>query len=101
MEHYAVLGAVGAIALGTLAVLHLLVWRTERRDWSACFAAAHALGALVYAFDARLQPQAGRPNTVAAMAATAALLLLTFGTIDYVGMSRRAAARGRLIAVAA
>jgi signal transduction histidine kinase len=97
MESMAVLGTVGAVALGTLSLLHALVWRSERRRWSACFALGYALGAVVYAFDASLQPQAGRPNMVAALLAIVAMLLVTLGMIDYVGMARREAARWQIL----
>jgi signal transduction histidine kinase len=72
----------------------------DRRAWSACFAAAYAIAALVYTFDAGLQPQAGRPNVPATLLATAAMLLMTFGMTDHVGLTRRAARRWQAAAVA-
>jgi len=101
MTNYAVLGTVGAVTLATLCVLHALVWRAERLRWSACFAGAYFIGAMVYAFDAQLQPLAGRPNPLGALLAAGAVLLLTFGTLDYVAMAPRSAARWRVIAAAA
>jgi signal transduction histidine kinase len=90
------LALVGVSAHGTLCLLYMLVWRVQRQNWAACFAAAYLMSALLYAFDAQLQPVDGRPNPMAALLSMPALLLSTLGMIDYVGLRGAVARRMRI-----
>jgi signal transduction histidine kinase len=94
------LALAGVLTLGTLAVLHALVWRTLRQRWSASFSAGFALISLIYLFDAQLQPVNGRPVIGVALLAAPGLVLLMLGAIDYSGLPERPARLLRRLCVA-
>lgn len=80
---------VSALATGALAVLHGLVWRTQRQRWSLLFCLSFAVMALVYSFDARLQPIGPRPHPWATLLATVAAVTMTLAVMSYVGLQGR------------
>ncbi|HET7795721.1 MAG TPA: ATP-binding protein [Rhizobacter sp.] len=80
MEVYAV---AGAIALGVLSLLYVVVWRRQRLEWSACFALGYGAVALVYAFDRHTQPVAGRPHTLATLVGMFTVAMVTLGFLRY------------------
>jgi len=88
-----------AIALGTLALLHLVVWRAHRHRWCAAFALGYLLGALIYAFEPITRPVGDLANPYATIGALAAVLLLVDGMIDYIALTGPAARRVRAGAV--
>jgi signal transduction histidine kinase len=79
----------GALSLGTLALLHTLVWREQRQRWSALFALALGLAATLYAFDSHLLPRGDRPNPLGSLLGAVALITLTLGMVEYVGLPER------------
>lgn len=93
--------AFGAVSFVVLALLHGLVWQVQRERWSLAFAAAFAIGAAVYGFDASLRPAGDHPHPLASVMALTALTLLLVGMIDYVGVSGPLARRLRLGAIGA
>jgi len=95
MDNQGVYAVSGAIALGTLAFLHALVWRSQRQRSSLLFALAFALAALVYAFDTHARPPGGGVHPAAALAGALALTLGAWGLIDYVDVPAPLAGRLR------
>jgi signal transduction histidine kinase len=91
----------GAWALGSLALLHAIVWRVQRQRWSLQFAIGYGLAALIYSQDALLQTATRYPNRIAAALAVVSVVLITLGMIGYVALPPRVAARLRIAAVAA
>lgn len=85
--------AVGALALGMLALLHALVWRAQRQRWSALFTLCMSVGALYFAFDPWLRPAGDRANPVGSVLGALLILSLLAAMIDYVGLPRPAARR--------
>jgi signal transduction histidine kinase len=90
-----------AVAFGTLAVLHVIVWRTHRRRWCAGFALAYLLAALIFAFEPVTRPVGDRANPYAAIGALVTCVLLVDGMIDYIGLGGLAARRLRIGALGA
>ena len=89
----------GAWALGSLALLHAIVWRAQRQRWSLQFALGYALAAAIYSQDALLQATARYPNRIAAVLAAPSLVLITLAMIDYVALPPRTAARLRAVVI--
>lgn len=90
-----------ALATAALAVLHGLVWRQLRQRWSLLFAITFAVMAVVYTFDARLQPIGSQPNPWAALLAAVMAVVMTLGVMSYVGVAERVArplTRGLVVA---
>jgi len=88
----------GAVALGTLALLHGLVWRVQRQRWSAYFAVGLALCALLYAFDEFTRPSGNDANPLGSLLGAASFALFILGLIDYVRTpARRARQLGGLL----
>lgn len=81
----------GAVALGTLGLLHGLVWRVQRQRWSAYFAVGLALCALLYAFDDFTRPNGNDSNPLGSLLGAAAFALFIVGLIDYVRTPARRA----------
>ena len=94
---------VGLVTQAVLALLFGIVWRSLRGGWPAWLALGFAANAASYGFmvaglyrsELFVAPQ--RP---VALAALAAVVLITIGVIDYVGIERRLARRLSWIAVA-
>jgi signal transduction histidine kinase len=91
MQPIEVYAFVGACVHGTLCLLHGLVWRAQRLPWAACFAGAFALNAFVYAFDAQLRPEFGRPDPASVVLIAVSMVLMTEGFIGCHGLSPHAA----------
>jgi signal transduction histidine kinase len=94
MQAFGVYAVAGAIALGTLAFLHLLVWRVQRQGWSLLFALSFGVAALIFAFDVQARPPGQGAHPLAMLLGAAGLLLGSWGLIDYAGLP--APWRGRL-----
>jgi signal transduction histidine kinase len=95
MENQGVYAVAGAIALGTLAFLHALVWRAQRQRSSLLFALAFTLVALIYAFDTQARPPGMGVHPAALLAGAAGLTLCAWGLIAYVGVPDPLAGRLR------
>lgn len=80
------LALIGAVTLGTLALLHALVWRVQRQRASALFALTMALGVVFYSFYAQLMPVGGRAHPLGSLIGAVALVLLTLGMVEYVAL---------------
>ena len=87
MEAHGVYAAAGAIALGTLAFLHLLVWRSQRQSWSLLFGLVFAIAALIYAFDGQARPAGGGPHPLAMLGGALGMVLVAWALIDYAGVT--------------
>ena len=87
MEAHGVYAAAGAISLGTLAFLHLLVWRTQRQTWSFLFGLVFAIAALIYAFDDQARPVGGQPHPLAMLLGALGMVLVGWALIDYAGVA--------------
>ena len=87
MHAHDVFALAAALASGVLALLHALVWRSQRTRWSALFAIAFVFIATIYAFDGRLRPTGAGAPPVAAWLAIAAAVALTAAMVDYVGLA--------------
>lgn len=86
METSGVYAVAGAIALGTLALLHLLVWRVQRQSWSLLFALSFGAGALIYAFDVHARPPGQGAHPLAMLLGAAGLLAGSWGLIGYAAL---------------
>jgi signal transduction histidine kinase len=95
MDNQGVYAVSGAIALGTLAFLHALIWRSQRHRSSLLFASAFALGALIYAFDTQARPPGGGAHPAALLGGALGLALGAWGLIAYVDVPGPLAARLR------
>lgn len=80
-----------ALATAALAVLHGLVWRKLRQRWALLFAITFAVMAVVYTFDAQLQPIGSQPNPWAALLAAVMAVVMTLAVMSYVGLAERMA----------
>lgn len=86
MQAMGVYAVAGAIALGTLAFLHLLVWRVQRQSWSLQFALSFGAAALIYAFDVQARPPGQVAHPLAMLLGAAGLLAGSWGLIGYAGL---------------
>jgi len=91
MQHFTGYALFGTIVFGFLASLHVFVWYHQRTRWSLQFSLAYVLIGTVYALDTYLQPVAGRPNVYGTLLAMPAVITVTFGLVDYAGITGRAA----------
>lgn len=90
---------VGAVSLGTLALLYGVVWRNRRERWSASLGLCFVVLAVIYGFDRWTRPLADQPHPAATPLAALAAVLLVDGMVDYVGLEGRVARWGRVAAV--
>ncbi len=87
MEAHGGFAAAGALALGTLALMHLLVWREQRQSWSLQFALVFAIAALIYAFDGQARPQGGGPHPLALLGGALGMVLVAWALVDFAGVA--------------
>lgn len=81
---YAAYAQAGSIVMTVLALLHALVWRVQRARWSALMSLACGLAAVVYGFDAVLQPGEARGHPVGSTLGAIGLVATTLAIADYV-----------------
>lgn len=84
MNPYESFALAGALALGTLACLHAMVWRVQRQPWSAMFALGLAALTVLYAFDSTLRPLGDEQALANTLLGAASVVLLTLGIVGYV-----------------
>lgn len=84
MNPYESFALAGALALGTLACLHVVVWLAQRQPWSAMFALGLASLTVLYAFDSALRPVGDEPALANTLLGAASVVLLTLGIVGYV-----------------
>ncbi len=84
MNPYESFALAGALALGTLACLHALVWHAQRQPWSAMFALGLAAMTVVFAFDSALRPVGDEVALANTLLSAASVVLLTLGILGYV-----------------
>lgn len=103
MNPYESFALAGALALGTLACLHALVWRAQRQSWSAMFALGLAALTVVFAFDSALRPVGEEVALTNTLLSGVSVVLLTLGILGYVRVPPpwRGRLAGFVIAVAA
>ncbi|MBL8348328.1 MAG: HAMP domain-containing histidine kinase [Rubrivivax sp.] len=103
MNPYESFALAGALALGTLACLHALVWHAQRQPWSAMFALGLAALTVVFAFDSALRPVGEEVALANTLLSATSLVLMTLGILGYVQVPPpwRARLAGFVIAVAA
>lgn len=95
MNPYESFALAGALALGTLACLHALVWRAQRQAWSAMFALGLGALTVVFAFDSALRPVGEEVALANTLLSAASAVLLTLGIVGYVQVP--APWRGRVV----
>ncbi len=91
MQTTDVYAAAGALSLGVLGLMFLLVWRHQREPSAALFAGGYLMAALLYALEPYTRPMANQPSLLSALLSVPALLLVTLGFVRYVGLPRTAA----------
>jgi len=84
MNPYESFALAGALALGTLACLHALVWQAQRQAWSAMFALGLGALTVVFAFDSSLRPVGEEVALANTLLSAISLVLLTLGMLGYV-----------------
>lgn len=100
MQAFEVYALAGVLSLGTLALLHGLVWRVQRERSSALFSAGYLMLMLIFLFDDRLQPVNGRPMVATAVVSAAGFVLLFLAAVDCSGVGERWAKALRVAACA-
>ena len=101
MQAIDIYALVGAVSHGVLALLFVMVARSQRARGPAWFALTFALLALIYLFDAQLRPGAEqRPHPLATVLGTCAAVLMTLGIVEYTNLQGRAARWVRRLTVA-
>jgi signal transduction histidine kinase len=86
-----VVAVAGVLVLGVLALLFAFVWRALREHWALLLALSFAVLAVLYGIVASGHYHVGLGEQVIVLntvLATGALVMMSFGLIDYVGVGR-------------
>ncbi|MDE2401188.1 MAG: hypothetical protein KGL90_05950 [Burkholderiales bacterium] len=88
MQSFQLYALAGALSLGTLTILYSVLWRDQRQYWAGCFALTFLLHTLRYALP-YARPVDGQASTVSHLLTFPALVAMSYGMIDYVGLGGR------------
>ncbi|MFN0185091.1 MAG: sensor histidine kinase [Aquabacterium sp.] len=93
----------GLLSQALLALLFGLVWRALQAQWAVLLGAGYVANALMYAFMflGHVQVEmAAPPATAVALSAVVAIVLITAGVVDYVGLTAATARRLNIASIA-